>query len=331
MATKFIDEKGFTTRSWEDYRKEAKKIWNNIPYGEDKKKVVEEALGKGLWPDKKGNMVQWELNSNPRSNDGFQRKTVKTRAKNQRQTRKNRIENEKFTDITSEDASAEWKRKNIEDWNNGGNPTGEKLVKGTDDYNQFFRRYEHKIKVGDDFWKGDTGLDYLSGDPENLTYSYKHQWNLKDAGEMSHGKDFIFDIDDVTGEVSYTPRKNFNPGTAKYKPFTNHVDETLQAARKGSKFVKGAKLVGRAVPWVSLGLAGTGFIDQASATTQDASVANYAKLGLRTVDLGLEVVDAFTMGLSTPVTLAAQAGLMAVEDYIDNGPAKISTIGRTRR
>ena len=148
---------------------------------------------------------------------------------------------------------------------------------------------------------------------------------------MSHGKNFVFDIDDVTGEVVYTPRKNFHPHTAKFKPFTQHVDETLRAARKGSKFVKGAKLAGRAIPWVSLGLSGTAFIDQAGATTQDTSAANVAKLGLRTVDLGLEVVDSFTMGLSTPVTLAAQAGLMAVEDYIDNGPAKISTIGRTRR
>ena len=313
----FIDEDGFTKLSWEKYRVEAKKLWDNIPRGDDKLKVVEKALGKGRFPDKEGNMVEWVLNSNPKSNDGFQRKKRKTRQANNKQTVKNRVENEKFTDITSEEASAEWKRKNIDDWNNGGNPTGEKLVKGTDDYNQFFRRYEHKIKVGDDFWKGDTGLDYLSGDPENLTYSYKHQWNLKDAGEMSHGKDFIFDIDDITGEVSYTPRKNFNPTTAKYKPFTSHVDETLQAAKKGSKFVKGAKLVGRAVPWVSLGLSGTAFIDQAKSTTQDPSAKNFKKMGIRTADLGLEIVDTFTMGLSTPLTLTAQAGLFTAEEYID--------------
>ena len=35
----------------------------------------------------------------------FQRKKKKTRAKNQTQTRINRIENEKFTDITSEEAA----------------------------------------------------------------------------------------------------------------------------------------------------------------------------------------------------------------------------------
>ena len=171
----------------------------------------------------------------------------------------------------------------------------------------------------------------MSGDPENLTWTTKAEWDLKDAGEMKHGKDFIFDVDQHTGEVSYTPRKGFEPHGSKFKTFTGHIDETIQTAKKIKPLVKGAKLAGKAIPYVGLGIAGAGFTGQVKAATQEGGVKNYAKLGLRTVDLGLEVLDTFTMGLSTPVTLTAQAGLMAVEDYIDNGPAKISTIGRTRR
>ena len=327
----FIDEDGFTKLSWEEYRKEAKKIWEKIPFGESKKAVVEKALGLGRWPDKEGNLVEYELNSTKSNKDGFQRKKKTTRAKNQTQTRINRIENEKFTDITSQEAAAEWKKKNITDWNNKNNPTGKRLIKGTEDYNKYFRRYEHRIKVADPFWKGETGLDYMSGDPENLTWTTKSQWDLKDAGEMKHGKDFIFDVDQYDGDVTYTPRKGFKPHAAKFQKFKGHIDETIQTASKIKGVTKGAKIVGKAIPYVGLGIAGAGFTDQVKAATQNGTAANYAKLGLRTVDLGLEVLDTFTMGLSTPVTLTAQAGLMAIEDYIDNGPAKISTIGRTRR
>ena len=148
---------------------------------------------------------------------------------------------------------------------------------------------------------------------------------------MTHGKDFIFDVDQYDGDVTYTPRKGFKPHDSKFKSFKGHIDETIQTASKIKGVTKGAKLVGKAIPYVGLGIAGAGFTNQVKAANGNGSAANYAKLGLRTIDLGLEVVDTFTMGLSTPVTLAAQAGLMAVEHYIDNGPAKISTIGRTRR
>jgi len=326
MANKFIDEQGFTKLPWKEYQDEVKKIWDTIPHGEPKWPVIKAKLGKGQWDG-----IEYTINSNKDTKLGFQRKKVSTRNKNAEQFIKNRKENEKFTDITSEQASKDWKKKNITDWNNKDNPTGKKLVKGTKDYNKHFRRYEHRIKVADPFWKGETGLDYLSGDPENLTWTTKSQWDLKDAGEMTHGKDFIFDVDQHTGDVSYTPRKGFDPHESKFNKFTGHIDETLQAAKKIKGVTKGAKLVGKAIPYVGLGIAGAGFTGQAKAAVQEGGAKNYAKLGLRTVDLGLEVIDSFTLGLSTPVTLAAQAGLMAVEDYIDNGPAKISTIGRTRR
>ena len=313
----FIDEDGFTTRSWEDYRKEAKKIWDKIPHGESKKAVVEKALGLGRWPDKDGTLIEYELNSTKSNKDGFQRKKKKTRVKNQNQTRINRAENEKFTDITSEQAAKEWKKKNITDWNNGGNPTGKKLIKGTEDYNKYFRRYEHRIKVADPFWKGETGLDYMSGDPENLTWTTKSQWDLKDAGEMKHGKDFIFDVDQYTGDVTYTPRKGFEPHNSKFKNFTGHIDETIKAAKKVKPVVKGAKFVGKAIPVVGAAVSLASFADGANAAIRKPSKKNFQKLGLRTLDVGLEAIDFFTVGLSTPLTLSAQAGLFTAEEYID--------------
>lgn len=326
MAEKLIDELGRTTLPWKEYQAEVKKIWDTIPRGESKWPVIKRKLGIGYWDG-----IEYSINSNKDTKLGFQRKKLSTRAKNREQFIKNRKENEKFTDITSEQASKDWKKKNITDWNNKDNPTGKKLVKGTEDYNKYFRRYEHRIKVADPFWKGETGLDYMSGDPENLTWTTKSQWDLKDAGEMTHGKNYIFDVDQYDGDVTYTPRQDFNPHESKFKKFKGHIDETIQTASKIKGVTKGTKLVGKAIPYVGLGIAGAGFTGQVQAAVQEGGAKNYAKLGLRTLDLGLEVVDLFTMGLSTPVTLAAQASLMAVEDYIDNGPAKISTIGRTRR
>ena len=124
-------------------------------------------------------------------------------------------------------------------------------------------------------------------------------------------------------------------GTVKFQPKRpprGYFKDGLEMVGKIGRTPAGklAKRAGRAIPYVGLGIAGAGFTGQVKAATQEGGVKNYAKLGLGTLDLGLEVLDTFTMGLSTPVTLTAQAGLMAVEDYIDNGPAKISTTARKK-
>ena len=83
MAKKPIDELGRTTLPWAEYRVKAGEIWNSIEPGKPKKKIVEEALGKGYWPDKEGNMVEWTLKSNKDRLENFQRQPVTTRKKNQ--------------------------------------------------------------------------------------------------------------------------------------------------------------------------------------------------------------------------------------------------------
>ena len=131
MANKFIDEQGFTKLPWKEYQAEVKKIWDTIPHGEPKWPVIKAKLGKGLWDG-----VEYSINSNKDTKLGFQRKKISTRERNTEKFLKNRKENEKFTDITSEQAAKDWKKKNITDWNNKDNPTGKKLVKGTEDYNK---------------------------------------------------------------------------------------------------------------------------------------------------------------------------------------------------
>jgi len=101
-----------------------------------------------------------------------------------------------------------WKKKNITDWNLKDNPTGKPIT----DSHPEFRRFEHRIKVSDNFWKSNDALDlgFKAGDVENLTYTNPAQWKLKDAGEMRYGQYFNFDVDDF-GQVTYTPRSKFHP------------------------------------------------------------------------------------------------------------------------
>ena len=323
MAKKLIDELGRTTLSWEEYRKKAKKIWDSIPRGESKKKVVEEALGIGYWPDKEGNMVEWEMNTN-QSKEGFQRKRKSTRNANQKQTRINRLENEKFTDITSQEAAADWKKKNITQWNVGtkenpipSNPTGKKLIKGTEDYNKHFRRYEHRIKVADPFWKGDTGLDYLSGDPENLTWTTKSQWDAKDVGEMKHGKDFIFDVDQYDGDVVYTPRKKGNLHDAKFHKYD--IGQKLAKevpTSKVAKALKAVKPIAKFVPIVGAGVVGLDVKAKTQEAIANPTWQNKTQAALGGAEAALEGFELATGGVGAIVTTPLQIGLMFADQMI---------------
>ena len=116
----------------------------------------------------------------------------------------------------------DWEQKHITDWNKKDNPTG-KPIKDT---HPQFRRLEHRIKAADIFWKSETAkdLDFKAGDVENLIYTNPHQWKLKDAGEQTYGRNFVFDIDKNTGELTYTPRSKFTGYDFKYaKPFKGNI------------------------------------------------------------------------------------------------------------
>tara|TARA_B100000427_G_C15471554_1_gene578803 strand:- start:44 stop:1354 length:1311 start_codon:yes stop_codon:yes gene_type:complete len=116
----------------------------------------------------------------------------------------------------------DWEQKHITDWNKKDNPTG-KPIKDT---HPQFRRLEHRIKAADIFWKSEAAKDlsFKAGDVENLIYTNPSQWKLKDAGEQTYGRNFVFDIDKNTGEIIYTPRSKFTGYDFKYaKPFKGNI------------------------------------------------------------------------------------------------------------
>ena len=134
---------------------------------------------------------------------------------------------EKLTRISNVEPSdklsaKDWEQKHITDWNKKNNPTG-KPIKDT---HPQFRRLEHRIKAADIFWKSDAAKDlgFKAGDVENLIYTNPHQWKLKDAGEQTYNRNFVFDIDKNTGEITYTPRSKFTGYDFKNaKPFKGDI------------------------------------------------------------------------------------------------------------
>ena len=122
----------------------------------------------------------------------------------------------------NEDSAKAWKKENITDWNNKNNPTGKRI---TADH-PLFRRWEHRVKVSDPFWKSQEALDlpFRAGDVENLIYTNPKQWKLKDLGEQKYGSQYIFDVDNITGDITYAPRSKFNPyDTTASKRFTGAI------------------------------------------------------------------------------------------------------------
>ena len=313
----WIDENGFTTKPWSEYRVKAKEIWEKIPYGEDKWKRVAAKLGRGYWEtkDSNGKKVPHKLKSNKDRKEGFQRTTDAQRAKDAKSFTKNRKENEKWTDITSKEAAADWKKKNITDWNNKNNPTGKKLVKGTEDYNKYFRRYEHRIKVGDPFWKTDHGLDYMSGDPENLTWTNKAQWDAKDAGEMKHGSKYIFDVDQHTGDVVYTPRKGFDPHDATFKKYSLG-QKLAEESKKVAKLARKVKPLAKFVPIVGAGVVGLDVKARTQEAIENPTWQNKTQAALGGAELALEGFELATGGVGALVTTPLQIGLMIADQLV---------------
>ena len=312
--------------------------------GERKWPAIREALGTGYWVpvDRKGNpigtkKVEYMMKGNPRNPLGFQKSQInpgpgsKGRTGQMDTTLENRKLNEQFTDITSEEAAAKWKTENIDNWNKGKkftsgpykgeweivpeNPTMEAIGPKS----KYFRRYEHKIKIADPFWKTDHGLPYLSGDPENLTYTYPHQYNVKDAGEMKHGKDFIYDVDEFDGDIIRTPRKgvDLDAKFTKYDIGTQIAKEApTYKVSKVAKAVKAVKPLAKFVPIVGAGVVGL----DAKARTQEAidnpTWQNKTQAALGGAELALEGFELATGGVGAIVTTPLQIGLMFADQMI---------------
>ena len=323
MAKKPIDELGRTTLTWPEYQKQANELLKKVPRGEGWQNYLTRELGAGFW-EFDGKKTEYGFN---RAHGKLKRKRKTVRTANQQQSRINREANEQFTDITSKEAAKEWKKKNITDWNNKNNPTGKKLVKGTEDYNKYFRRYEHRIKVSDPFWKGDTGLDYLSGDPENLTWTTKSQWDLKDAGEMKHGKNYIFDVDQYTGDVTYTPRKGFKPHEAIFNKFEGVIDHTSNLIP--TPVAKRAKIAAIGAGALLPGALGTAA--SAAEVYERGKIYKESKNWLDGIQLGLANASLFTGWSGVGEIIATPADLLNLGiDAARFGTRKTDTSNRKR-
>ena len=79
------------------------------------------------------------------------------------------------------------------------------------------------------------------------------------------------------------------------------------------------KKAGFIIPAAGLTIASGIVATDVQAATRNPSAKNYAKLGLSTFDAGLEVVDTFTAGLSTPVTMALQLATGIARHQIEHG------------
>ena len=91
------------------------------------------------------------------------------------------------------------------------------------------------------------------------------------------------------------------------------------------------KKAGFIIPGLGLTVAGGIVTSDVKAATQNPSAKNYAKLGLSTIDAGLEVVDTFTAGLSTPLTMGIQLATGAARYQIDKGTRSSSEMDMSAR
>ena len=91
------------------------------------------------------------------------------------------------------------------------------------------------------------------------------------------------------------------------------------------------KKAGFIIPGFGLTVAGGIVTSDVKAATQNPSAKNYAKLGLSTIDAGLEVIDTFTAGISTPLTMGIQLATGAARYQIDNGTRSSSKMDMSAR
>lgn len=126
---------------------------------------------------------------------------------------------------------------------------------------------------------------------------------------------------------SNTIEKILKGDSEKALALTKHA-KNFKAVKVIDKAKPLLKTAGKAVPYVGLGIAGAVMTNDVKAAYNNPSLGNIAKVGLSTIDTGLEVVDSFTAGLSTPITMALQLGLEGIRHNIDHGNAKISTKDR---
>lgn len=121
------------------------------------------------------------------------------------------------------------------------------------------------------------------------------------------------------------------------------LSEQALALTKQAKDYKAVKVISKAaqnpfvkkagfiIPAAGLTIASGIVATDVQAATRNPSAKNYAKLGLSTFDAGLEAVDTFTAGLSTPLTLALQVASGIARHQIEHGTRSSSGMDMAAR
>lgn len=304
----FIDKDGFTKLPWEEYRVKAGKIWNSIPAGQPKKKIVEAQLGKGRWPDKNGNLIEYTLKSNKDRKENFQRQPVKTRKKNQEA-----FTNKRKTDLTEtnklaakEDLEAgKVKQKEIQS------------VKG--------RNADHIVEV-QTFGPATEQLnkEYAAGAISEEEY-LKRKKILSNTGDTAQNFQDLSVIENQNKKDVVEAKNKALKKMEELNPSARHLDEKYVKAMgiandyKVSKFAKAIraiKPVAKFVPVIGAGMVGLDVKAKTEEAIRNPTWQNKTQAALGGVEAALEGFELATGGVGGLITTPLQIGLMIADQLI---------------
>ncbi len=308
MSKKPIDELGRTTLPWAEYRVKAGKIWNSIEPGKPKKKIVEEALGRGYWPNKEGEWVEWTLKSNKDRIENFQRQPQSTRQKNQ----------EAFTKKRKGDLSETNKLASQADLDAGKIKQKEiKKVKG--------RNADHIVEV-QTFGPATEQLnkEYKAGAISEEEY-LKRKKILSNTGDTAQNFQDLSVIENQNKKDIVELKNKTLQKMEELNPSTRHLDEKYLKAMgiandyKVSKFAKAIraiKPIAKFVPIVGAGVVGLDVKARTQEAIENPTWQNKTQAALGGAELALEGFELATGGVGAIITTPLQIGLMIADQAI---------------
>ena len=316
MAQKPIDELGRTTLPWAEYRVKAGEIWNSIEPGKPKKKIVEEALGKGYWPDKEGNWVEWTLKSNKDRLENFQRQPVTTRIKNQKA-----FTNKRKTDL------AETNKLAAKEELDAGK------IKQKEIQSVPGRNADHIVEV-QTFGPATEQLnkEWKAGVISEDEY-LKRKKILADTGDTAQNFQDLSVIENQNKKDIVEAKNKALKKMEEVNPSLRHLsDKYVDAMAVANKYkaIKLARKTTKLLPYLGTAVVITNLNGRVHAAVKDPSAKNIGLAGLATADALLEGAEYLTAGLALPLTTLLQAGIISAETVIEDGVSKVSTANRQR-
>lgn len=308
MAKKPIDELGRTTLPWAEYRVKAGKIWNSIEPGKPKKKIVEEALGRGYWKNKEGEWVEWILKSNKDRIENFQRQPLSTRESNSNAfTKKRKTDLAETNKLASKEdlAAGKVKQKDIQS------------VPGRNaDHITEVQTFGPATEQLNKEWKAGA-----IGEEEYL----RRKKILSDTGDTAQNFQDLSVIENQNKKDIVEAKNKALKNMEELNPSTRHLDEKYVKAMglandyKVSKFAKAIraiKPVGKFIPVIGAGIVGLDVKARTQEAIENPTWQNKTQALLGGVEAGLEGFELATGGVGGLITTPLQIGLMIADQLI---------------